>query len=545
MSANGGESRGARTWGNSARTLVAAVVLLAHGVARAEPTTSAVSLRTSLVWIYGDDDVLHAPADTVPSSPASGIGDRPGYDGLFDGTSSRYTGRENWSELDLDGSAPGFSRAWATRARLALALDASSLGVRGAPVAITDVGSFLEVAWTFGGLGSTRPNTLSLRAFPLNADRERVGRLEALGWGGAVGPNWESPYAAADSPVRAGCLELAAGVVELYAALKTATFVEPAAAGPSVDETSYGAFGGIRSRWSAPIDVRFDVGHFEHGRLPGGVTAPRATTTGASLRVRAGAGFIEPEPPTGFGMERSPFDSSPPFGAEVAAARPQEPSANAPSPGSRKQSRPHGIAVAIEAAHVIQRLWDFDHPGVTALASARAIAAVAEARWSAFDLRALVMLRTPEFVLRNGSSVFQGQTLPRAATRGDEWGAALGAAVTIADFLRPSVAVGVLRPAFVAVNAADALGQPAGATLVLRGPSDEEALPPGASPLAVFELRPGLDVRLSRLLQALLWLQYGHDANHTRLVATDGGALARGFRAPDRLGYGIAVRAVW
>jgi hypothetical protein len=541
MSVNVGGRHDARTQRNVARALVAGFVLLASGVARGEPAASAVTLRTSLVWIYGDDDVLHAPADTVPPSPASGIGDRPGYDGLFDGATSRYTGRENRSELDLDGSAPGFSRAWATRARLALALDASSLGVRGAPVAIEDVGSFLEVEWTFGGIGSARPNALALRAFPLNADRERVGRLEALGWGGAVGPNWESPYAAADSPVRAVRLELAAGVVELYAALKTATFVEPTVAGPSVDETSYGAFGGIRSRWSVPIDVAFDVGHFEHGRLPGGVNAPRAATTGASFRVRGGSGF-DPEPPTGFGMERSPFDTSAPFDAEVATPPKQDP-ANGQSP-SATPSR-HGFAVAVEAAHVLQRLWDFEHPGTTALAGGRAIAAVAEARWPAFDVRALVMLRNPEFVLRNGSAVFQGQTLPRAAVRGDEWGAALGAAVTIAGFLRPSLAVGVLRPAFVAINAADALGQPTGATLVLRGPSDVEALPPGTSPLPVFELRPGVDVRLSRLLQGLLWLQYRHDANHTRLVAADGGALARGFRAPDVLGYGIAVRAVW
>jgi hypothetical protein len=40
-------------------------------------------------------------------------------------------------------------------------------------------------------------------------------------------------------------------------------------------------------------------------------------------------------------------------------------------------------------------------------------------------------------------------------------------------------------------------------------------------------------------------VQYRRDFNHTRLVAAEGGALARGFRAPDRLGYGVAARAVW
>ena len=531
--------------GRIARRLRAALLppafvsLFARAAHADDPPFTRASLRTSLVFIYGDDDVLHAPGDTVPPSPASGAGDRPGYDTLFDGYASRYTGRENWSELDLDGSAPGFVRGLSTRARLALALDASSLGVRSAPVVIEDVGSFVEAAWTFGRAGTERPNALTLRAFPLNADRERVGRLEALGWGGAVGPNWESPYASASGPVRAGRLELEAGSVRLYAALKTASFVEPAATGPAVAETSYGAFGGVASRWSAPVSVAFDVGHFEYGRLPGGANAPRATTTGASLRVRAGTGSIEPAPPPGFGLERSPFDTSAPFAVD---ATPATPKTNEPPAAA---SDAPGVAVTVETAHLLERRWDFDHPGATALANARAVAVVAEARWSLVDVRALFTLRNPEFVLRNGSGAFPGQTLPRAAAQGSEIGAAVSAAVTLARCVRPSIAVGVLRPAFVAIHAVDALGQPTGATLVLRAPSDVESLPPGAAPVPVLEVRPGVDLRVSRLLEALVWLQYRRDFNHTELVAAEGGAVAHGFRAPDRLGYGVAARAVW
>jgi hypothetical protein len=522
-----------------ASVAVALGSLVAVEAHAADPGPSAVSLCTSLVWIYGDDDVLHAPADTVPSSPASGFGDRPGYDSLFEGASSRYTGRENWSELDVDGSAPGFGPGWLTRARLALALDASSLGVRSAPVVVEDVGSFVEAKWAFGARGTARPNAVSLKAFPLNADRERVGKLEALGWGGAVGPNWESPYAGADGAVRAGRLELEAGFVRFYAALKTATFLEPAPVGPAVSETSYGAFGGVASRAVAPVGVALDVGHFEHGRLPGGAGAPRATTMGASLRLRAGTSFLEPEPPVGFGMERSPFDTGAPFGSETPGESSKSDDADEPPRAER------GIAVVVEVAHLLQRLWDFEHPGSTALASARGAAIVAEGRWLALDLRALALLRNPEFVLRNGSGVFAGQTLPRSASRGNEWGAALGVALTVAHVLRPSIAVGVLRPAFVAVRAVDALGQPVGATVVVRGPSDVEPLPPGGAPVPVFEVRPGLEVRVSRLLGGLLWLQYRRDYNRTRLIAADGGALARGFRSPDRLGYGVALRAVW
>jgi len=496
-----------------------AVAVSASGDEEPRRTTS---VHTSLVWIFGDDDVLHAPGDSTPPSPASGIGDRPGYDDLFEGQSSRYTGRENRSELDLDGFAPGFARGWETSAHLALALDASSLATRGTPVYVEDVGSFLEARWTFGTRRADRPNSLTVRAFPLNGDRERVGTLEALGWGGAVGPAWDSPYATAHGPVRAVRLELAAGFVLVHVALKTASFLEPAAAGPSVDETSYGVFGGVASRWSAPVGLALDIGHFEHGRLPGGTTAPRATTTGVSLRLHGGSGLSEPLAPSGFGMERSPFDA---LGPESSGAR--------------------GFALSLEGAHLVERLWDFDRPGASALAPARAVALVGELRAGALDVRGIALARDPEFVMRDGPGVFSGQTLPRAAQTQSELGVAVGASIELGPIARPTLSAGVLAPAAVMVAAVDRAGQPAGATFVVRGPADVETLPPGEAPVPVVEVRPGLTLALSRLLEGIAWLDYRRDFNRTHLVAAPGGALARGFRAPDRLGYGLAARAVW
>jgi hypothetical protein len=494
----------------------------ANSAPRGDELGRSLALRTSLVWIFGDDDVLHAPGASTPPSPAASIGDRPGYDELLAGQSSRFTGRENRSELDVEGVAPGFLRGWDTRARLALALDASSLATRGAPVYVEDAGSFVEARFTFGGARSGRSNSLTLRAFPLNGDRERVGALEALAWGGASGPAWDSPYAAAHGPVRAVRLELAAGFAILRVALKTASFVEPSAAGPSVDETSYGVFGGVASRWSAPVAVALDFGHFEHGRLPGGVSSPRATTTGASLRFHGGSGFDEPLPPSGFGLERSPFDAVP-----------------AQSAGES------GFAWSLEGAHLVERLWDFDRSGASTLAPARALAALAELRAGVFDVRAIVLLRDPNFVMRDGPGVFPGQALPRAAETRSELGVALGASAALGRIARPMLSAGVLAPAAVMIGAVDRAGQATGATFVVRGPGDVDTLPPGESPVPVVEARPGLTLVLSRLLEGSAWLDYRRDFNRTRLVAAPGGALARGFRAPDRVGYGLAARAVW
>jgi hypothetical protein len=494
--------------------------------AAAEPLAASNRLRTSLVWLFGDDDVLHAPGDTSPPSPSAGIGDRSGYEPLAAGRFGHYTGRENLSELTLEGTAPGLVRSLSTRALLALDLDLSSLGTRGAPIALNDAGSFVELSWTFGHAGSARPDALTLRAFPLNGDRERVGALELLGWGGAVGPRWESPYTASEGGVRAVRLELGLGFALAHVGLKTATFLEQAAAGPAVAETSYGYFAGVTSRFRGPVGVAIGVGHFEHGRLPGGADAPRATTTGASLALHAGFGISQPLPPESLGLERSPF----------------EPGAHGPDASTAER---RGVAFGAEAAHVVQRLWDFDHPGGSALAPGRAVAVFGELALGPVDTRVLASLRDAGFVMRNGPGAFPSETLPRAAATQSELGLFASVAVALGPMLRPSLGASVIWPAAVRTNAIDRFGQATGATLVLRGPGDIESLPPGTTPVPVLEARPGLELRLSTLLELFAWLQYRRDLNRTRLEAAPGGALARGFQGPDRLGYGVAARAVW
>src|SRR5262249_38876863 len=155
-----------------------------------------------------------------------------------------------------------------------------------------------------------------------------------------------------------------------HAGLKTASFLEPQPAGPAVAETSYGYFGGVKSRWAAPVGVALGVGHFEHGRLPGGSSAARATTTGVSLALHAGVGLAAPRAPESTGFEPSPFDE--------------------PRDGARS-----GVALGVEGAHLVQRLLDFDHPGASALASGRGLAALAELCVAALDLRAMLLWREP------------------------------------------------------------------------------------------------------------------------------------------------------
>jgi len=513
----GNERRSWRRW--TGRGLVFGLLLLRPSPAAAEATADA-RLRASLVWILGDDDVLHGPSDTSPASPSAGIGDRSGYSSLFDGLASRYTGRENRGEARLTGEAPGVVPSLTTRAGLALGFDVNGLGDRPSPLLVEDLGSFVEGALRLGPGRPGRDDALVVRLLPLNGDRQRVGALEKLAWGGAIGPDWESPYASASGPVRAARLDLLAGIVEAHGGLKTATFLEAQPTGPAVDETSYGWFGGVRSRWAAPVGVTLGFGHFEHGRLPGPAGAPRATTTGVSLGLTWRCGLDRALSPVAFSSDGSPFE--------------------APA-GSLQE---HGVAVAVEGVHLVERLWSLDTPGTSVLAPARGAAVLVQVRAGLLDLRTSFLVRDALFVMRNAFGVFPGEALPRDLSERPELTAALSAGIVGPTF-RPVLSVGVLVPAAVSTTGVDRFGQPVGTTLVVRGPSDVGALPPGRAPVPVFEARPSTELSLSRLLSIVGWAHYVRDFNHTRLVPAAGGALGRGFQNPDRLGLGLAARAVW
>jgi hypothetical protein len=508
----------------------AAVLLISRASSAESPATveSPGGARVALVWIYGDDDVLGPSNASEPPSPAASIGDRPGYDSLASGYRSRYTGRENRVELHLRGSAPGFLRSLDTSAELAVGIDATGLGApndgpSGAPLHAEDLGSFVEarLALSAQQCASSAPSFLAVRLYPIDGDRERVGWLEALGWGGATGPRRESPYLTARTAVRAGRLSLGVSAVEAFAGLKTAGFVEPVPDAPATVETSYGVFAGIEARPAELVRLGIAGGNFEHGVLESASRGERATTAGGSARVAIQRGMDEPRSPVTFlGHGDDPFRTE-----------------GDPPPGA--------FAVGVEVAGLVQRLRDFDRPGQTTLSPARALALFGGARLGLYEVSGALMLRDPEFVMRNVPGVFPGQTLPSAAQRDFEKTALASIGLVFSEVIRADVALGLRLPAAVMIGALDRLGQPTGATLVVNGPGDVELLPVGTVPVPILDVRPSLEARLSSLVTTVVWIQYRRDYNRTRLLPVAGGSAARGFADPDRVGYGIAARAAW
>lgn len=514
-------------------TVVLSIATLSHAATVvAEPSSAAATderARVALVWIFGDDDVENPPDAGSPPSPAANMGDRPGYDPIAPGYDARYTGRENRLELRLSAAAPSVVPRVSTAAELALGIDASGFGAprdgpTGAEVRAEDLGSFVEIGLGLASPAASPPDSapaLRLRLYPIDGDVERVGWLEALGWGGATGPRRESPYATARRPVRAARLSFVGSVVVAHLGFKTATFLEPVPNAPAIEETSYGAFGSVEARPLGSLELGVAGGVFEHGVLDGAARGARATTAGGSATITFQKGMAEPPSPVSFlGHGDDPFRSGTDFES-----------------GS--------FALGGELAALLQRVADFERPGRTTLAPARAFALFFAARLGPFEPSTAFLVREPEFVMRNVPGVFPGQSTPLAVEREIERTLLVSNALVPSELVRVELAFGLRFPAAVMTAAVDRLGQPTGATLVLNDPSDVTPLPAGTVPVPVVDVRAAFETRLSSLLSAVGFIQYRRDYNRTRLVAEAGELATLGFASPDRYGYGLAARAAW
>jgi hypothetical protein len=507
------------------RLAVLAFVLVVFGFSRraagegdaAPALRPELAVRSTVTWLFGDDDALHAPSDVRPASPAPSVGDRRGYDGIATGTASRFSGRENELEFGVSGAAPGFLHGISTRAELALALDLSTLGSRPTALAVEDRGSALEISFALGA--SRTPPELTLRLLPLNADRLRVGWLELLAWGGEAGRRRESPYLNARTPPRGAALVTRVGAVRAELGMKTANFLEPVPGGPAVEEASYGAYAVLEVR-SGPFAVGVGAGRFEHGRVAALREPPRAVTTGASLRASVGVGLSIPRAPLSLGLE------------------PAHDAVHEPDVAS-------GWVVGIEATTLVERLRSFEQPGRSVLEPARAVALGATLRTRWLETRVLVALREPSFVMRSVPGVFDGLSLPATAAAQSDALASASASVAVRPWFEPGLSLGVRSPAAVMTASLDSLGQPTGATVVLHEPGDVELLPPGERPVPILEGGAFLGLRLSRLLTSVGFVGYRRDFNRSRLARMPNGAVARAFTDPNRLFYGLAARAVW
>src|ERR1043165_2392605 len=136
-------------------------------------------LDTRLGFVFGVDNVLDNTGQSKNPSPAARFGGTCQNTLFFDNVNSRYCGFETLSHVVLYKQAEGFFPGLTTEAALALLVLEQPSG----DIVLRDDSSYIRLAYRPSWWGE-REN-VSLTAFPVSADRFRLGYTYRITWGGS------------------------------------------------------------------------------------------------------------------------------------------------------------------------------------------------------------------------------------------------------------------------------------------------------------------------------------------------------------------------
>ncbi|HEX2873931.1 MAG TPA: hypothetical protein VHP33_21900 [Polyangiaceae bacterium] len=436
--------------------------------------------------------------DSATAAPVSS----PPWQGL----ASLRRGDESRVRLAVARDDVGFWPAVTTTALLRLELGlagraAASANGNETTAAVRDVSSWLGVGWQVSP--SVR---LSLRAFPFDTDYWRLGYLHALDWGGTDAQRGESIFLGQRGGAPGVEVSLTAPRLRLFSGVKWARVGDVLRG----ERRLWGVLSGGSFELSPALRVDAGFGYFQRPALVPEAGHGASFVEGASLRFVWHRGVFEPE------LSAEPFRPAP-FDRE---------------PRAFEAEALLGVALALEASLLVQRLRRFEAPQSTTLTPAPAAALYGSARGRRLAAHLVVAWQSLAFALRNDARLARGQTLPPSSVPRAELSAWLGGNVTLQPLV-PSFEVGLRLPA--------ALETPSvlpgfGQTLLLGGPAGLEALPVGAGRLPVLAARLALRFQASASLALSLSVEYQRNPNR---VAPG----ARGFGEPDSLGGVVAAQA--
>jgi hypothetical protein len=496
-------------------------------------------MDTRLSWTFGDDDFLHPEGQIIPLSPTWSIGDRSQYKLFFDALNSRFAGRENLTHLVMYKKMPGFIPHLTTEAAVVLRFDLAALAANTGNLntALYDSGSYLRL---FYNTGNDPREGISATFFPLDTDRFRLGYLYDISWGGTAASINQSIFPGIQGSAPGLKVQYDQKRFYAFGGFKTAQIVQPEVvlnANPATQsdvttvdqaDTNFGFLGGAGVDPTDNVRIDAGTGFFQQGRfnLPD-VRGQSVYTYGGSLRL-----LVHQDMPVPQSIDFILYKNDPM--APMILFAPEKYS-------------PNQIAwsVSVEGDVLEQHLKDFDVTGGTKdqAAWATAFQAVLKYGYARFSLTGIA--RDLNYVTRNVPGFIPFETLPANANTQPEIFGSLAATYFLSDLhLTPGLAGGVQLPSTFQSEFTEG-GVPASRTIVVRSQGDESILPYDQGRLPIFQGRVSMRWDLSRIMSAMVWLQYIRDPNGTLVVVdpSEGTASLRVPQAADRLGAAVSLQA--
>jgi hypothetical protein len=513
---------------------------------------------TRLNFTLTDENLLVKPGETNPSVPGVRIG-QPSSLGLlfFDNYDTRYTGYENLTHLVLY-KKMGTGRFTAEAAYVLRLLQFTDINLSS-----IDDGSYIRLTWwfdrnhEFGG----RKTNIALTAFPLNADRMRLGYSYRISWGGSPIffkfnpdlPVGAAPFVTNTNPAPGAKLQISDERWYAYVGFKTSMLLNR---NPQVNEqvAVYGALAGAGFD-IVPNHFRAEAngGYFDRGTNPlffGTTVGPMGQT------------FTDyPVASYGGTLQLSVFNGiSPTQSADFALYR-NDPMVTA----SRYFARPiyapgFNWLASGEFTALGTTLQDIDRPSSTKTQLAYAGDVNLRAQFGHVRLRADFETRSLSYILINQPSLVPYQDFPNGAQTGSELFGVFGLDYFFERLgLTTGLSIGMERPATFTPPAGSTISGPlqgntggtltTSATIVVRNEGDFSILPEKDAqgrPLRevpIFAAKAEIREDFLEWFACILQVYYENDGNQTHLVKAPDGTSIRQFNHPNQLGFNLTLQA--
>lgn len=491
---------------------------LLAALAAPAPAFAGEFIDTRLSFVLTDDDVLHDAGETTPSSPSARVGANRNSNVFFDNYDTKFSGFESLTNLALYKKEKGLFKGTDVEGALHLLF----LPEAAPEKRIQDSSSYLRLAWRAPDW--SEKEAVSLTAFPISADRFRLGYSYRLSWGGTP----VFPRAKNSAPGMK--VQVDKGPVYGYAGLKTTPILNGFT---NEEETYYGYLAG--AGWDITENLRVEAGggFFQRGVIE--ETGDGTAAYGGSAQVTWHVGM--------------PISTSVDFKLYR-----NDPNVFEKTFSSEKYDDKLSYSISAEVTYLRQLLLDPDEPGSTVYQPAMAGDLQARVRWNNARAHLTGSYRDLTFVLFNVPSVVP-YTDVSAATEIEPEFFLSGGFDWYFDSLHmtPGLVGGVMFPASAKNDTVlgDGQQEPADVylgsrTQVIRDEANRTILPANEDAAPIYSVKLTNKVDLSESFTAIGEVFFVYDDNRASVAESqgDGGvSTVRVFTDPEQLGFNLVLQA--
>jgi hypothetical protein len=492
---------------------------------------------SSLTFIFSNKNLFAGPGERL--SPTSGfrIGVDPDFRLFHENINTRFTGYETFSRLVLYKKLPGFFPLWETEAALAALLLADTDTGK---FTFFDSGTYLRVIRKLSDGPEAKTGSIDLTAWPVSADRFRLGYTYIISWGGtAIFPGKLQSSSITEGAVPGFRLRWRApeGSSYAYVGGKSALLLSRAPGAMSGEQVpNYALLVGGGSTIAEGFSIEANGGVFQKGtQVRPGLEGKHINAYGASARVTLFDNISNREI-NDYRLYRN--DPSDPVDYLI-----------------YKEYRPgSGYNIALEGNFLLQNLEDPERFGSEKLIYAPSGGLVAQAKLEELYLTLYGFFQSADFILFNVPGFVPFQAIPAGSkTRPELFGAIQGEYVLDEGRFRPSLSAGIKVPAtykgqvLAAEGISPDVAKPGEVrTQVILNETTRIVLPADSSAVPIFGSVLKLPYAISRGMVASFEGRFEIDNNQPRL-ANDlvTGQSVPFFDKPYRVSLAVLLQSRW